>query len=625
MDIPHRVTPRKDTGLNNSKIAIWLFLASEVMLFGGLFSGYIFLRVYADYPWPERVLPILPGLVNTFILIASSVTVVFAWAMLKLGHWRKFQMYMSITLICAVIFLALKGVEYKAKFEHQGVRLPDYTILEGHVHKGAYDQHGHIMHFDKDGKPKSHASVSDNGGAHYVAADAHSSEKQTYNKEKTYLDKIVFEAETISFNLTTFANKKYYDELKTQAATHGAKLVLTNDLILQTKSLNDVSDFFKSKGVDLSQFDMGEVNSAVDALLFDASKKSLDLGGVTFTKDEVTAKMAKSLAKAGEELTLEMLEEAKKHFQKVRGSNREARTQELRRVTKIVKKENPDIPSWERSDLITLDTENLNGLLVKQNAVVEVKPTKHISFALVGQRVKEFDKTSLTSKDGTIFAGKAHASPMELAIDAVDFTYLVQQAEFAGVDPEDAIEKSWILQNNAMVKSAWEKHKDHVKHIDEEYMKDALKRAKGDEDKAKEITHFVPDIERYRMTFKDLIRHGSDGKIDLGWESGFAGANHKNKEWAQYYPEVVLPRDQIKFESRFTPRWNNYFAIYFTITALHGLHIIGGGIVLGYYMFCPNMFRENRTWLANRVEVAGLFWHFVDLVWIFLFPILYLM
>ena len=48
MEIPFVIEPRKDTGLNNSKIGIWLFLASEVMLFGGLFSGYIFLRVYAD-------------------------------------------------------------------------------------------------------------------------------------------------------------------------------------------------------------------------------------------------------------------------------------------------------------------------------------------------------------------------------------------------------------------------------------------------------------------------------------------------------------------------------------------------------------------------------------------------
>ena len=91
MEIPFVVNARKDTGLNNSKVGIWLFLASEVTLFGGLFSGYLFLRLYADYPWPERALPILPGLINTFILIGSSVTVVFAWAALKMREWRKFQ------------------------------------------------------------------------------------------------------------------------------------------------------------------------------------------------------------------------------------------------------------------------------------------------------------------------------------------------------------------------------------------------------------------------------------------------------------------------------------------------------------------------------------------------------
>jgi len=98
MEIPYIVNPRKDTGLINSKIAIWLFLASEVMLFGGFFSAYVYLRMGADYPWPERTLPVLPGLINTFILIASSVTVVFAWVALKLGNWRQFQIYMAITV-----------------------------------------------------------------------------------------------------------------------------------------------------------------------------------------------------------------------------------------------------------------------------------------------------------------------------------------------------------------------------------------------------------------------------------------------------------------------------------------------------------------------------------------------
>src|SRR5210317_427642 len=112
MEIPFIVTPRKDTGLFNSKIGIWLFLASEVMLFGGFFSAYVFLRIYADYPWPERTLPVLPGLINTFVLIASSVTVVFAWAALKMRKWRQFQVFMSATILAALIFMVLKGVEY---------------------------------------------------------------------------------------------------------------------------------------------------------------------------------------------------------------------------------------------------------------------------------------------------------------------------------------------------------------------------------------------------------------------------------------------------------------------------------------------------------------------------------
>ncbi len=48
MQIPYEVSARPDTGLYNAKLGIWLFLASEVMLFGGLFSAYIFLRIGAS-------------------------------------------------------------------------------------------------------------------------------------------------------------------------------------------------------------------------------------------------------------------------------------------------------------------------------------------------------------------------------------------------------------------------------------------------------------------------------------------------------------------------------------------------------------------------------------------------
>ena len=67
------------------------------------------------------------------------------------------------------------------------------------------------------------------------------------------------------------------------------------------------------------------------------------------------------------------------------------------------------------------------------------------------------------------------------------------------------------------------------------------------------------------------------------------------------------------------PGHSAYFATYFTITGLHGLHVLGGVIVFTYLWlpFGANLYKRNPEHLANRVEVAGLFWHFVDLVWIF--------
>ena len=61
------------------------------------------------------------------------MTVVFAWDSLKLREWRKFQIYMAITIICAALFMVLKGIEYNAKFHHQAMRLDDYTVIEGHA------------------------------------------------------------------------------------------------------------------------------------------------------------------------------------------------------------------------------------------------------------------------------------------------------------------------------------------------------------------------------------------------------------------------------------------------------------------------------------------------------------
>ena len=118
--IPYTVDVREDTGLNNAKLGIWLFLASEVMLFGGLFSAYIFLRIGAvDWPEGSSILSVPIATFNTMVLISSSVTMVMSWASLKAQNFDRYRLYMGATIILALVFLVAKGFEYSEKFSHQ--------------------------------------------------------------------------------------------------------------------------------------------------------------------------------------------------------------------------------------------------------------------------------------------------------------------------------------------------------------------------------------------------------------------------------------------------------------------------------------------------------------------------
>ncbi len=117
--IPYSVKPHPVTGIPNGKFAIWLFLASEVMLFGALFSSYILLRTGAP-SWPHGAdeLNVPLATVNTMVLITSSITMVMAWASLKMGSLSKYRLYMAATLACSAGFLVIKYIEYSTKFHH---------------------------------------------------------------------------------------------------------------------------------------------------------------------------------------------------------------------------------------------------------------------------------------------------------------------------------------------------------------------------------------------------------------------------------------------------------------------------------------------------------------------------
>jgi cytochrome c oxidase subunit 3 len=118
----HTDTPPQHMGLplTNGKLAMWLFLATEIMFFSGLIGAYIVLR-FGSPVWPrphDMLVEEFLGAINTFFLICSSVSVVLAHSALMKKKIGLAVLYITITLALGGVFLLVKSYEYTHKWEH---------------------------------------------------------------------------------------------------------------------------------------------------------------------------------------------------------------------------------------------------------------------------------------------------------------------------------------------------------------------------------------------------------------------------------------------------------------------------------------------------------------------------
>lgn len=109
-------------------IGMWLFLATEVLFFGGLFAAYLLYRVWYPDTFGEasRTLDIWLGTANTAILIFSSFTMAMAVHSAALGHRRLLLLFLVLTMVLGAAFLGIKAVEYYDKVVHHHVPGPAF-------------------------------------------------------------------------------------------------------------------------------------------------------------------------------------------------------------------------------------------------------------------------------------------------------------------------------------------------------------------------------------------------------------------------------------------------------------------------------------------------------------------
>ena len=175
--------------VSNGKLAMWLFLVTEIMFFTGLIGTYFLLRMGTpENAWPEPHAVHLKewmGALNTFVLIVSSFTIVLAHSAITRGNSKRALQLLGATFALGLVFLVIKAFEYTAKFNHgivpglMGDNLVDPDIattnpalaaelkelkLTPGVHP--YDAHGALA-YKQDVKTRLEAIVAD-PGAHHV-------------------------------------------------------------------------------------------------------------------------------------------------------------------------------------------------------------------------------------------------------------------------------------------------------------------------------------------------------------------------------------------------------------------------------------------------------------------------
>jgi len=133
-----------------SSLGMWLFLATEIMFFGGMFCAYLIYRYwyFLDFAAASKSLDIRLGAVNTAVLICSSLTVVLAVRAAQLGKRHNQVVYLALTLVLGLAFLGIKAVEWTSKFKEHHIPGASFHFEEavpGHPDEPVDQRHAQIF------------------------------------------------------------------------------------------------------------------------------------------------------------------------------------------------------------------------------------------------------------------------------------------------------------------------------------------------------------------------------------------------------------------------------------------------------------------------------------------------
>ncbi len=520
----------------NSKLAMWLFLGTEIMFFTAFIGSYIVLRLGSP-GWPtdphDTHIHIWAGGLNTFVLLASSYFVVVAHEAMAKHDFARARKFIIFTFALACLFLGIKGYEYYGKISHD--------ILPGHI----------------------------------AETEQQGSEKAIRELEQVVAD---WRNELVPQHLVAPEKKAAVAAIQEQAST--AVAVLNAAKELSSDDLNELSSVigeltglgpfasnpvtqFAEEKTELSQEEVEQQTEAATKLAELSKSKLGDEAGGNLSSSRLAQVALGSMADG---LTVEGFE---------------AQLDEVNQLAAL--------------DAVLTST---------RNAVA----AETMSMYEVGRLVDELNgRGTLTTNDEAAHTGAiSHDQLVTLSFESAPsvsedekVTLVIHHVDYAASVSEvgDSIT---IRTEDGPVQL----------HDDEE-----VELRFGADSTAKGVieAHSEKDDE-WRV--QPIGGEGEDVVVPASSVESIEYAYHgrMNGSWLGLpYAKVHHPHPVV---------FGNLFAsIYFLMTGFHAIHVIVGMVLFA------TVLKDGANLGANKidfVENSGLYWHFVDLVWIFLFPLIYI-
>ncbi len=600
--------------MSRGKTMLWLFLSTEIMFFSALIGTYIVVRFGVPTgSWPKPIdvhVEEWVGAVNTFVLICSSVSIVLAHDAAKRNRAQAAWRWVMITLLLGSLFLGFKAYEYRAKYVHSLMPFPP------------------------------HSNIYDRADVHYVGAVTERlSELATQiNTANVRQNELAVKVETLPEDLKSLRADvatltKSRGELATKVvkARDAAKdptlegALSEDDLKSAETELADVEKNLFAKQAALIKLDTEapKMRHELGKLQADEAARAERLKVVNRLSDVAAKWTSRTVGRDPDPATGQLAMLTLAHDIYPLGSYGPAAEQYARQETiqiaQLVRDTEEKISGLDKSGeaasqkLAAVQAENdkLMAEAAKLKEELAALPEAKAAPAATPSTEKPAEKTEEAAAQSATATPAPEATEKPATTEPPSETNSPGEAAPAPGEPNP--ESSTCVEQEPTEKSPAEQAP-----------------AATDDDKnsqrREQITKRLSEIETLSAANAQAINESAQAATAAETDRGRLQGELKAAQARQafrlemneihgglnhHYEWIKLPMS--------IPSGHMWSSTYFLLTGIHALHVL-----IGLIVFAIILTLDLGPAQANLLENSGLYWHFVDIVWIFLFPLIYL-